>query len=220
MVIQHNIMATNSQNYYNKTAENSQKILEKLSSGYRINRAGDDAAGLAISEKMRAQITGLVAAQKNCGDAGNLLTTAEGGLQEIHAMLNRAVELATQSANGTYNDNANRDKLQMEFDEIRTEIDRIAQGTNFNSIDLLHSKHKNDTMKMIVQHMKNFAAFQQSSRTTQITGFLQKNLSKITQSTVLAASKMEEIAAEFIPELSTIEIVNNVNNITPPPILT
>ena len=101
MRIQHNIAALNS--YRNLTNNNSavSKNLEKLSSGYRINRAGDDAAGLAISEKMRAQITGLETAQKNAQDGISLVQTAEGALTEVHSMLNRMVELADQSANGT-----------------------------------------------------------------------------------------------------------------------
>ena len=104
MRIQHNITALSA--YRNLTNNNSAvaKNLEKLSSGYRINRAGDDAAGLAISEKMRAQITGLKTAQKNANDGISLVQTAEGALTEVHSMLNRMVELANQSANGTYQD--------------------------------------------------------------------------------------------------------------------
>ncbi len=112
------------------------KNLEKLSSGFRINRAGDDAAGLAISEKMRAQIKGLETAQKNALDGISLIQTAEGALTEVHSMLNRMVELATQSANGTYND-IDRGKLQDEVEALKSEIDRIAKGTNFNGIKLL-----------------------------------------------------------------------------------
>ena len=101
MRIQHNITALNS--YRNLKNNNSSVAnnLEKLSSGYKINRAGDDAAGLAISEKMRSQITGLETAQKNANDGVSLVQTAEGALTEVHSMLNRMVELATQSANGT-----------------------------------------------------------------------------------------------------------------------
>lgn len=136
MRIQHNIMAMNAyRNYSNNTSALS-KNLEKLSSGYKINRAGDDAAGLAISEKMRAQITGLDKAQDNAKDGISLVQTAEGALTEVHDMLNRMVELANQSANGTY-DGTDREQLQKEVAELKDEIDRIADSSNFNGINLL-----------------------------------------------------------------------------------
>ena len=137
MRIQHNIAALNS--YRNLTGNNNavSKNLEKLSSGYRINRAGDDAAGLAISEKMRAQITGLNTAQKNAQDGVSLVQTAEGALTEVHSMLNRMVELADQSANGTYDNAVDRANLQKEITSLKSEIDRIADSTNFNGINLL-----------------------------------------------------------------------------------
>ncbi|PWJ52494.1 flagellin [Faecalicatena contorta] len=137
MRIQHNIAALNS--YRNLTGNNNAvgKNLEKLSSGYRINRAGDDAAGLAISEKMRAQITGLETAQKNANDGISLVQTAEGALTEVHSMLNRMVELADQSANGTYDNATDRSNLQKELNSLKSEIDRISEGTNFNGINLL-----------------------------------------------------------------------------------
>ena len=136
MRIQHNITALSA--YRNLTNNNSavSKNLEKLSSGYRINRAGDDAAGLAISEKMRAQITGLETAQKNANDGISLIQTAEGALTEVHSMLNRMVELANQSANGTYQDE-DRANLQAEVAALQDEINRISEGTNFNGINLL-----------------------------------------------------------------------------------
>ena len=137
MRIQHNIMAMNAyRNYTNNTSALS-KNLEKLSSGYKINRAGDDAAGLAISEKMRAQITGLEVAQKNAKDGISLVQTAEGALTEVHDMLNRMVELANQSANGTYEDGTDRVQLQKEVTELKDEINRIADSANFNGINLL-----------------------------------------------------------------------------------
>ena len=137
MRIQHNIMAMNAyRNYTNNTSALS-KNLEKLSSGYKINRAGDDAAGLAISEKMRAQITGLDKAQDNAKDGISLVQTAEGALTEVHDMLNRMYELAEQSANGTYDDAVDRDNLQKEVNALRSEIDRIADSSNFNGKKLL-----------------------------------------------------------------------------------
>ena len=143
MRIQHNIAALNS--YRNLTNNNSavSKNLEKLSSGYKINRAGDDAAGLAISEKMRAQITGLNTAQKNAQDGVSLVQTAEGALTEVHSMLNRMVELADQSANGTYDNAVDRANLQKEITSLKDEIDRIADSTNFNGINLLDGSLQN-----------------------------------------------------------------------------
>ncbi len=137
MRIQHNIMAMNAYRNYNTNTSALSKNLEKLSSGYKINRAGDDAAGLAISEKMRAQITGLDAAQKNVKDGISLVKTAEGAMQEIQDMLNRMKYLATQSANGTFQDDVDREALQDEVDALTKEIDRIAQSANFNGQKLL-----------------------------------------------------------------------------------
>ena len=137
MRIQHNIMAMNAYRNYNTNTKALSGNLEKLSSGYKINRAGDDAAGLAISEKMRAQITGLDAAQKNVKDGVSLVKTAEGAMQEIQDMLNRMDYLATQSANGTYDDPVDRYNLQKEVNQLKDEINRIADSANFNGIKLL-----------------------------------------------------------------------------------
>lgn len=137
MRIQHNLNAMNSLRQLGTNNTNTGKNLEKLSSGYRINRAGDDAAGLAISEKMRAQIKGLEQAQQNANDGISLIQTAEGGLNETHAILQRMRELAVQSANGTYQDSVDRENLQKEVTALTSEIDRISKATNFNKINLL-----------------------------------------------------------------------------------
>ena len=137
MRIQHNITAMNSYRNFNANNSKLSKNLEKLSSGYKINRAGDDAAGLAISEKMRAQITGLEGATKNAKDGISLIQTAEGALTEVHDMLNRMTTLAEQSANGTYQNELDREQLQKEVDSLKSEIDRIADSTNFNGLKLL-----------------------------------------------------------------------------------
>lgn len=137
MRIQHNIMAMNSYRNYSGNTGALAKNLEKLSSGYRINRAGDDAAGLAISEKMRAQISGLEQAQSNAKSGINLVQTAEGSLTEVHSMLNRMVTLANQSANGTFDNETDRANLQKEVTQLTSEIDRIADSSNFNGIKLL-----------------------------------------------------------------------------------
>lgn len=131
MVIQHNIAAINS--YRNLSINQSalSKNLEKLSSGYRINRAGDDAAGLAISETMRSQINGLNQAVNNANDAVGLIQTAEGAMTETHSMLQRMKTLTTQAANGTYTQTA-RDNIQAEINALNKEIGRIATTTEFN----------------------------------------------------------------------------------------
>ncbi len=137
MIVQHNIPALNSYNRLGTNNKNVAANLKKLSSGYKINSAADNAAGLAISEKMRAQITGLEACQQNAKDGISLVQTAEGALTEVHSMLNRMVELSTLASNGTYSD-SNREKYQNEIQELQDEIDRIADSTNFNGIDLLN----------------------------------------------------------------------------------
>ena len=136
MVVRTNTMALNAYRQLGMNNAAVTKSLEKLSSGFRINRAGDDAAGLAISEKMKAQITGLETASANAQDGISLIQTAEGNLNEVHSMLNRMVELATKSANGTYTQ-TERDALQAEVDQLLDEIDRISQSANFNGAKLL-----------------------------------------------------------------------------------
>ena len=151
MRIQHNIMSMNAYRNYNNNATALSKNLEKLSSGYKINRAGDDAAGLAISEKMRAQITGLTKAQSNAKDGISLVKTAEGALTEVHDMLNRMYELSNQAANGTYSEN-DREKLQSEVSSLINEIDRIANATNFDGTKLFNSDdYDNEEGKITIQ---------------------------------------------------------------------
>jgi flagellin len=135
--IQHNLSAMNAMSNYQGNSGRLTNNLEKLSSGYRINSAADDAAGLAISEKMRSQIAGLEKAQDNANDGISLIQTAEGALTEVNSMLTRLKTLATQSANGTYEDGVDRANLQEETNALLEEIDRISQSTNFNGINLL-----------------------------------------------------------------------------------
>ena len=137
MVVQHNLNAINANNKMNINVSGTKKATEKLSSGYQINRAGDNAAGLAISEKMRSQIRGLSQATKNANDGISLIQTAEGGLNETHSILQRMRELAVQSANGTYQDNTDREAIQLEVDALKSEIDRIASSTEYNGMKLL-----------------------------------------------------------------------------------
>ncbi|KRG11702.1 flagellin [Lederbergia galactosidilytica] len=136
MIINHNIAALNTHRQLGAASNAQSKSMEKLASGMRINRAGDDAAGLAISEKMRAQVKGLDMAAKNAQDGISLIQTAEGALNETHSILQRMRELAVQSSNDT-NTNEDRDELQKEVAELLTEVSRIANDTEFNTQKLL-----------------------------------------------------------------------------------
>ena len=159
-------MTINSYRNYTNNVSAMKKNLEKLSSGYKINRAGDDAAGLAISEKMRAQITGLETAQKNAKDGISLVQTAEGALTEVHDMLNRMVELATQSANGTYDNTTDRAQMQKEINQLTDEINRIADSSNFNGIQLLDGS-MDSTVKVgtdTLQGLNKFADYHSRSK--------------------------------------------------------
>lgn len=137
MVVRSNIMAQNANRQLGVNNSTLSKSLEKLASGFKINRAGDDASGLAISEKMKAQIKGLDTASANAQDGISLIQTAEGNLNEVHDMLNRMVELAGKSANGTMKNDVDREALQKEVNDLRSEITRISQSANFNGINLL-----------------------------------------------------------------------------------
>ncbi|AYO29933.1 flagellin [Biomaibacter acetigenes] len=150
MIINHNISALNA--YRQLTVNNTgmQKSLEKLSSGYRINRAGDDAAGLAISEKMRGQIRGLNQAQRNAQDGISLIQTAEGALNETHAILQRMRELVVQAGNDT-NTTQDRANIQAEINELNQEIDRISDQTQFNTKTLLDGSLKSGTATLSFQ---------------------------------------------------------------------
>lgn len=148
MYIQHNIPALNS---YRNTKENRTKLeknLERLASGYRINRASDDAAGLAISEGMRAMIHGLNQAKDNVSDGINMVRTADGAMQEIHSMLQRISTLCTASSNGTYNDD-DRAIMQEEVEQLKDEIDRICESTEFNGVPLLRGVDGGGTLEVV-----------------------------------------------------------------------
>lgn len=136
MRINHNIQALNAYRNLSQTMGATSKNLERLSSGLRINRAADDAAGLAISEKMRSQIRGLNMAERNALDAVSLIQTAEGALNETHTILQRMRELSVQAANGTL-ENTDRESIQLEIDQLIEEVDRIAEKTEFNAKSLL-----------------------------------------------------------------------------------
>ena len=141
MVVQHNMQAMNANRMLNITTTQQSKATEKLSSGYKINRAADDAAGLSISEKMRKQIRGLDQASTNAQDGISAVQTAEGALTEVHSMLQRMNELTTQAANGT-NSSSDRSSIQDEINQLTTEIDRVAETTKFNETYLLKGNGK------------------------------------------------------------------------------
>lgn len=181
MRIQHNISALNTHRNLAFNNTQSSKNLEKLSSGYKINRAGDDAAGLAISEKMRAQIKGLDMATKNSQDSISLIQTAEGALNETHSILQRMRELSVQSRNDT-NENLDRTFLQDEINQLTSEIDRIANTTEFNEKTLLKGDlatsgtaltfqigaNEGQTMKLAIKDMRTSALASGSQLTVNI----------------------------------------------------
>lgn len=147
MVVQHNMQAANSNRMLGITTSAQAKSTEKLSSGYKINRAADDAAGLAISEKMRSTIRGLDRASTNAQDGISVVQTAEGALNEVHSMLQRMNELATQAANDT-NTSIDRDSIQLEVDQLTSEIDRVASTTQFNTMNLLDGSFSSKNLQV------------------------------------------------------------------------
>ena len=147
MVVQHNLTAMNANRQLGVTTSAQSKSAEKLSSGYRINRAGDDAAGLKISEKMRSQVRGLNRASTNAQDGVSLIQTAEGALNEAHSILQRMNELAVQGANDT-NESIDREAINEELDALTTELDRISSTTQFNKQNLLDGSFKNKKLQV------------------------------------------------------------------------
>ena len=137
MVVQHNMQAMNANRQLGVTTDSQKKVTEKLSSGYKVNRAADDAAGLTISEKMRSQIRGLTQASSNAQDGVSCVQTAEGALTEVHSMLQRMNELAVKAANGT-NTTADRQAIAKEVSALNNEITRVAESTQFNTLNLLN----------------------------------------------------------------------------------
>ena len=152
MVVQHNLSAMNTSRQMNSVSSAMSKSTEKLSSGYKINRAGDDAAGLSISEKMRSQIRGLNKAASNAQDGISLVQVAEGALNETHSILQRMNELATQAANDT-NTSVDREAIQQEMNQLTSEIDRIQSTTQFNSMNLLDGTFSSKQLKLQVGAM-------------------------------------------------------------------
>lgn len=148
MVVQHNLTAANTNRQLGITTSGLQKSTEKLSSGYKINRAADDAAGLSISEKMRNQIRGLNKASDNAQDGISLVQTAEGALNEVHSMLQRMSELSVQAANGT-NDTTDRSSINDEIQQLKTEIQRVGSTTQFNKMNILDGTFSAGAKKLL-----------------------------------------------------------------------
>ena len=176
MRINHNISALNTYRQLSLNNTNSSRSMEKLSSGYRINRAGDDAAGLAISEKMRGQIRGLDMASKNAQDGISLIQTAEGALNETHSILQRMRELAVQSSSDT-NTASDRAELQKEVDQLSAEISRIGVSTEFNTQTLLDGSYEGtfhiganegQNLSINIANMKGFALGVAGSASTEV----------------------------------------------------
>ncbi|OON86130.1 flagellin [Oribacterium sp. C9] len=211
MVIQHNIAAVNSYRNYSTNEKSLNKNLEKLSSGYKINRAGDDAAGLAISESMRNKINALNQAEDNANDAIGLIQTAEGALTETHAMLERMTTLATQAANGTYATEKNegygdltaRNNIAAEIDELRAEINRIASTTEYNGVRIL--TNTNTKQFQIGTTSSEIMTLQGSTMVTSALGMTLAGhkIDDIAVSDVSSANKAIEIIKAAVSQVSS-----------------
>ena len=188
MVVQHNLTAMNSNRMLGVTTSQQAKSTEKLSSGYKINRAADDAAGLSISEKMRKQIRGLTQASANAQDGISTVQTAEGALTEVHDMLQRMNELAVKSANGT-NSESDRTAIQAEIDQLTTEIDRVAETTKFNETYLL--KGDKDAPKGTSYSYKTFAGTSTVAQAT-FTSDASTNMKLTFAGATISAQNMED----------------------------
>ncbi len=199
MRIQHNISAINSQRNIFMTDQAMAKNLEKLSSGYKINRAGDDAAGLAISEEMRAQITSMNQGKRNTQDGISLVQTVEGALTEVHSMLNRMKGMAVQAANGTYTD-LQRSMMNSEMEQLKKEITRIGESTTFSGVPLFSNggTKKNVTLTSFYGCTLDLASGDVTVNYSGSVGRAAEGASKSTGYDLLA----EKIATEYIPNAS------------------
>ncbi|HKM04767.1 MAG TPA: flagellin [Lachnospiraceae bacterium] len=225
MVVQHNLTAMNSNRQLNVTTSAQAKVTEKLSSGYKINRAADDAAGLTISEKMRSQIRGLSQASSNAEDGVSAVQTAEGALSEVHDMLQRMNELAVKSSNGT-NTSADRIAVQKEITALVSEIDRVSQSTQFNTLNLLDGTFSagktlqvgaaNETAQTIaitISAMNSTGLGISSLRTTDslaTQGGAKSAISKITQAIAKVSSQRSSLGAVQNRLEHTIKNLDNI----------
>lgn len=211
MVVQHNMSAMNANRMLSGVASAQSKSTEKLSSGYRINRAADDAAGLSISEKMRSQIRGLNQASTNAQDGISLIQTAEGALNEQHSILQRMRELAVQAANGTETDD-DREAVQNEIEQLQSELTRISDTTEFNTMKLLDGSQSGSKVQASVSKSAATGATTKNAAVAQITtsadvvGTLAAGASTTYSVTVLDKNNNSSTA--------TVTITNNANKLT------
>ena len=204
MVVQHNLQAMNSNRMLGITTSSQSKVTEKLSSGYKINRAADDAAGLSISEKMRKQIRGLDQASANAQDGISSVQTAEGALGEVHDMLQRMNELAVQAANGT-NSTSDRTAIQNEIKQLTTEIDRVAETTKFNETYLLKGDVKGST-KTITLKPHDAGLKGSMGEVNKATGKVKFTVPQLKESdTIMIGGKQYTIKANENPDLDEIK---------------
>lgn len=196
MVVQHNLTAMNTSRQLGITTTGLQKSTEKLSSGYKINRAADDAAGLSISEKMRNQIRGLNKAASNTQDGISLVQTAEGALNEVHSMLQRVSELAVQ-ASSDVNGTADRTAIKDEIDELKEEIDRVATTTQFNKMNILDGSFTGKSIQVGANSGQNITIDIESMKATEL-GFDKTDVSDYSK-----ANEVLDAAQAAIEELSS-----------------
>lgn len=191
MVVQHNLTAINANRYFGMNNTKLSKSLEKLSSGYAINRAGDNAAGLAVSEKMRAQISGINQGVKNAQDGISMVQTFEGALTETDSILQRMRTLATQSANGTYQNDVDREAIQLEFDQLNDELNQIAD-TDFNGVVVLNGGEMADGLKAVNGEF-NYADAKRDAQQVGSAGGFVTNISKDMTAAEAKALKAETV---------------------------
>ena len=191
MVVQHNLTAINANRYFGMNNTKLSKSLEKLSSGYAINRAGDNAAGLAVSEKMRAQISGINQGVKNAQDGISMVQTFEGALTETDSILQRMRTLATQSANGTYQNDVDREAIQLEFDQLNDELNQIAD-TDFNGVVVLNGGEMADGLKAVNGEF-NYADAKRDAQQVGSAGGFVTNISKDMTAAQAKALKAETV---------------------------
>lgn len=207
MVVQHNLSAMNASRQLNITTGNQSKVTEQLSSGYKINRAADDAAGLTISEKMRSQIKGLTQASTNAQDGVSLVQTAEGALSEVHDMLQRMNELAVKSANGT-NTSADRTAIQKEVEALVCEIDRVKESTAFNTLKMLNGDFATSKNIAIQVGAANTSTqriqIKIESISTDKLGAASKKINQVDMSTLVGARKSISAITQAIAKISDI----------------
>ena len=208
MVVQHNLTAMNTNRQLGITTNGLQKSTEKLSSGYKINRAADDAAGLAISEKMRNQIRGLNKASDNAQDGISLVQTAEGALNEVHSMLQRMSELAVQSANGT-NQTTDREAIDLEVQQLKSEITRVSTTTQFNKMNILDGTQFGGGKKLQVgANAKQVITVKITSLTTVISDATNVDV-KTADTAQTAISNIQKAITKLSTQRSTLGAVQN-----------